>query len=519
MKGKRIALYLVVAILVIAGCTAIVFGAALYRDSLSAAVDGKLSFDGGLLYKQAFERIRDTHIALADREARLAWSREWQTYKDTTALLTEEGTDEAIVEMLRSLEQRFDSYRTPQAVADGKSMADPSFVGIGISVEIVGAAEAAKAVLSQLPDEPTETQIKDALESAQKTYREFVIGPDNPLIVSADPVEGGPASKAGIKRGDRIVAVDGTTLDGLEVEDVIPLIRGKEGTEVVLTIDRTVEGGETSRLALSMPREKIELHVAFHRELENGVHYVRLYHFMSKDGIADMRAALSKASSARALILDLRFNPGGDLAQVITIASMLLEDGTVVELKARDGDEIVATRHVLTPNSLVTLVTKSSRPDKSEITSAPREPLIIDESKVVVVLINQSSYSASELLAGALQNEREAIVVGMPSGGKGVGQRIIDLPYARQLSVTNFEFLPAAKPIDWIGVMPDIEVELAKWNPKEPFVDTQLESAKQEALDELARREALEQERNNLNKENHERFENALQALEESKQQ
>jgi carboxyl-terminal processing protease len=252
------------------------------------------------------------------------------------------------------------------------------------------------------------------------------------LVVIA-PIEDTPAFKAGILSKDVIVSIDGKPTKGMVVDDAVKLIRGAAGTAITLGIKR---GDKT--LSVPLKRERIEIHpVKFSQRQENGhnLGYIRLNQF-SANAPGEIRTAINnlEAKQVQGYILDLRGNPGGLLYGSIEIAQMWLESGTIVSTVNRQGstEKESANQHVLT-------------------------------SKPLVVLINGGSASASEILSGALQDNKRAKLVGTRSFGKGLVQSVRPLSGGAGMAVTIAKYLtPSGRDIHKHGIDPDVKIELTK---------------------------------------------------------
>ena len=248
------------------------------------------------------------------------------------------------------------------------------------------------------------------------------------------PIEDTSASKAGILSKDIITKIDGKSTAGMDVNQAVQLIRGKEGTSVKLTIQR--DGRQT--LDFNLLRQQIEIHPveAKYRPNElNGIGYIRLKQF-SANAAVEMGTAIQKLESqgANGYILDLRSNPGGLLYGAIDIARMWLDDGKIVSTVNRQG-----TGDVSTANH--TAITK----------------------KPLVILVDGGSASASEILSGALQDNKRAQLVGATTFGKGLVQSVRPLSDGAGMAVTIAKYYtPSGKDINHAGIKPDIEVKLTK---------------------------------------------------------
>ena len=248
------------------------------------------------------------------------------------------------------------------------------------------------------------------------------------------PIEDTSASKAGILSKDIITKIDGKSTKGMDVNQAVQLIRGKEGTSVKLTIQRD----SRQVLEFNLLRQQIEIHPveAKYRPKElGGIGYIRLKQF-SANAATEMGTAIQKLESqgATGYVLDLRANPGGLLYGAIDIARMWLDDGKIVSTVNRQGTGDVSSAN------------------KTAITNKP-----------LVVLVDGGSASASEILSGALQDNKRAQLVGMKTFGKGLVQSVRPLSEGSGMAVTIAKyFTPSGKDINHAGIKPDVEVKLSK---------------------------------------------------------
>jgi len=272
-------------------------------------------------------------------------------------------------------------------------------------------------------------------------------------VISVMP--GTPSEAAGLKVGDRIVAVNGEATADILPENVAVTIRGEAGTEVVLTIDR--EGEETRDYALV--RDNIHVDTAAGRMLtDSGIGYIRISAFAS-DTAKEFQKAYDELAAAgmKGLILDLRANPGGYITSCVEIAQKLVPKGPIVSVIQRDG-------------------TREEHFSQLEYMPYP-----------LVVLIDKNSASASEILAGALQDTKAATLVGMTSYGKGSVQLVQPIPGEKdaiKLTIAKY-YTPNGRTISGTGVEPDVTVDL----PKDAVEDLQLQAAldiMEEKLDQPA---------------------------------
>jgi len=253
-------------------------------------------------------------------------------------------------------------------------------------------------------------------------------------LVVVSPIEGSPASRAGVQPKDVIVAIDGKSTKGMSTEDAVKLIRGQAGTTVTLTLKRKAQ-----TLELPLTRERIELHAVDHQinTTADGVKvgYIRLKQF-NATATKDMRQAVKdlEEKGAQGYVLDLRSNPGGLLMASVEIARQWLNEGTIVSTKTRDGIQDV------------------KRANGRALTTKP-----------MVVLVNEGSASASEILSGALQDNNRAVLVGQKTFGKGLVQSVRGLSDGSGMTVTIAKYLtPSGRDIHKHGIDPDVTAKMTE---------------------------------------------------------
>jgi len=246
------------------------------------------------------------------------------------------------------------------------------------------------------------------------------------------PIDGTPASKAGIKAGDYIVRINGEQVQGKTLMEAVNLMRGPEGTSIEITVRR-----KSLRKAkiFKITRAVIEIKSVVSKVVDNKVGYLRLRAF-NENSSSQLKKEISKIEKNKKLvgyILDLRNNPGGLLSQAVTISDFFLNDGEIVSTRGRKKRE---NRKFF-----------AKKGDKID-------------GKPLIVLINNGSASASEIVAGALQDQKRAILLGETTFGKGSVQSIIPLKNrgAIRLTISKY-YLPSGKSISEVGVVPDIKVE------------------------------------------------------------
>lgn len=265
--------------------------------------------------------------------------------------------------------------------------------------------------------------------------------------VISGTIENTPAEEAGLRADDIIYMVDGVDVGGMDISEVVALIKGEEGTKVVLTL---VREGEEDYLEIPVERRKIESPTVSNEMLENGIGYIEITEFdeVTEDQFTEALAEC-KGNGMKALILDLRSNPGGNLSTVCEICRMLLPKGMIVYTEDKYGK-------------------------RDEYTCDGVRQLEVP----AVVLVNGYSASASEILAGAMKDHGVATIMGTTTFGKGIVQRVISLSdgSAVKLTVSKY-YTPNGNDIHEKGIEPDIEVEFDAEAYYDEGIDNQLQEA------------------------------------------
>ncbi|HKM64556.1 MAG TPA: S41 family peptidase [Acidisphaera sp.] len=257
---------------------------------------------------------------------------------------------------------------------------------------------------------------------------------DNGYIKVISPIDDTPASRAGVKAGDLIVALDGKTVQGLTLNEAVDRMRGPPNSRIALTIRRE---GSDKPLELTMQREIIHIQVVKDHLEQGDIAYIRLTSF-NEETDSGLKAALRRLKQAsgdklRAIVLDLRNNPGGLLDQAVAVSDDFLSQGEIVSTRAR-------------------------HPEDSQRWNAKGND--IADGLPIVLLINNGSASASEIVAGALQDHHRAVVVGTRSFGKGSVQTVIPLPGNGAMRLTTARYYtPSGRSIQGLGISPDVKVE------------------------------------------------------------
>ena len=258
------------------------------------------------------------------------------------------------------------------------------------------------------------------------------VGMEHGVVKVISPIDNSPASSVGVKAGDYIVKINDIQVQGKTLTEAVELMRGPVGTDIEITVRRR---GEKKALTFIITRDIIEVASVKSEIIDDKTGYLRLTSFNENSGdqIKDKIKEFKKNSKVENYILDLRNNPGGLLSQAIKITDFFLDNGEIVS-------------------------TKSKRKYENRKWFAKKGDIL--KSNTLVVLINYGSASASEIVAGALQDHKRAILVGESTYGKGSVQSIIPLKNngAIRLTVSKY-YLPSGKSISDVGVTPDIQVD------------------------------------------------------------
>jgi carboxyl-terminal processing protease len=374
--------------------------------ALVSIMAGITLFVSGFFVGQRFVEQPGTPVA-----AEQSFQPFWDTYSTILKRYAGGTVDQgalirgAIKGMVESLGDPYSAYLTPDEYRQGLQDLSGQFEGIGAEIGTTNAKG----------------------ETSDCT----TLGPDCVLTVVA-PIEGSPSEKAGVKAGDHIVAVDGTELDGLKVDGARDKIRGKKGTEVTLSILR---GTATTPIDITVVRDVIISKEVISKELGNGtVAYIAVTGFSdnSQTKFHDALQAALKAGNKK-FILDLRGDPGGYVNAARSIVSEFIKDGPIFWEEDAAGTQIP--------------------------TDATGQGIATDPSIKLVVLVDKGSASASEIVAGALQDRKRATIVGETSFGKGTVQQWIQLSDESALKLTIAKWLTPDKHwIHHVGIIPDVPV-------------------------------------------------------------
>ncbi|MFA5228587.1 MAG: S41 family peptidase [Candidatus Paceibacterota bacterium] len=280
------------------------------------------------------------------------------------------------------------------------------------------------------------------------------IGIKNKQLTAISPIKGTPADKAGIRPGDKIIFVDEKPTSDLSVNEAVDLIRGPKGTKVVLTILR-----DGNNFNVEITRDIINVPTVEWEMVDNQIALIGIYHFTNSTA-QDFRKIVFEVinSDAKGIILDLRSNPGGLVNQAIEVSGWFLNKNDLVMIE-------------------------KGREDKENEYRANGSGSLINYP--TIILIDEGTASASEILAGALRDNRNLLIIGVKSYGKGTVQKLLDLSNDLMLKVTIAEWLtPNRVVINENGIVPDVEVELTL-EDYENEKDPQLEKAIEEIIKKI----------------------------------
>ncbi|HKK97002.1 MAG TPA: S41 family peptidase [Marivita sp.] len=311
-------------------------------------------------------------------------------------------------------------------------------------VEEVEAGELIEAaidgMLTSLDPHSSYLSPNDAADMRVQTRGEFgglgiEVTQEEGFVKVVSPIDGTPADAAGIEAGDFVTHVDGDSVLGLTLDEAVDLMRGPVGSEIIITV---VREGEAEPFDVSIIRDTITL-TAVRTRLQGDAVVLRVTTFNDQtypnleSGLAEQVEEAGGMENVEGIVLDLRNNPGGLLNQAIRVSDAFLDAGEIVSTRGREPED--GDRYNATPGDLA-------------------------EGKPIVVLINGGSASASEIVAGALQDHRRAIVVGTKSFGKGSVQTVMPLRGEGAMRLTTARYYtPSGRSIQSLGVSPDIVVE------------------------------------------------------------
>jgi carboxyl-terminal processing protease len=294
--------------------------------------------------------------------------------------------------------------------------------------------KALKGMMENLDAHSNYLTEKDYKRLQVQTNGEFgglgiTVGMKDGALTIISPIDGTPADKAGLKAGDIILKINDKPTLGMTIDEAVSLMRGKVGDPIDLTI---VREGESKPLVVHIVRDIIKIESVHTKRVGDDILYIRVSSFDKKVVNDVKKAILKRQASAKGIILDLRNNPGGLLDQAVGLVDLFVDDGLIVSQKGRREAE---TKEY------------SAHANKT-ITKVP-----------LVVLVNGGSASASEIVSGALQDHKRAVLVGEKTFGKGSVQVVLPITNKEAIKLTIARYyLPSGRTIQAVGVTPDIKV-------------------------------------------------------------
>ena len=334
-------------------------------------------------------------------------------YYDRSKIDTDKMNDETIKSLIKTLDDKHSSYISPEKWQIASSDLTGSYQGIGAYVDMAN---------------------------------------DQSGIIIVSPIDGGPAEAVGIKGGDKIIKVDGESILGLSLNEAINLIRGPEGSSVLLTIDRI---GEFEPIEIKVIREKIN-QPSVQKDLIPDTNYAKIrinqYTESTPDELLEALEEAINVDNSKGIILDIRNNPGGLLGSAVNATALFLEEELITfEIDAKGKKTLWKAGNEVGKFSKIPLVT----------------------------LVNANSASGSEVMAGALQDYGRSVLIGETTYGKGSVSLVRNLSNGGGMFLTNAHwFTPNGREIHEVGIEPDVVIELPEASSKSSeFYDTQIDAA------------------------------------------
>lgn len=336
--------------------------------------------------------------------------------------------------------------------------------------------KALKGLLTNLDAHSSFMDAEESKELQVQTNGEFgglgiSVGMKDGALTVISPIEGTPADKAGIKANDIILKIDDQATIGMNIDKAVSIMRGKPGTPIQLTVIRK---GEPKPVVVDIVRDIIEIQSVYAKTIGEDLLYLRITSFDQKV-IEGIEKAIKEHPKAKGLLIDLRNNPGGLLNQAIGVVDMFVDEGVIVSQKGKAASE-----------NLFYNATKNNSDTKTPL----------------VILVNGGSASASEIVSGALQDHKRAVVVGEKTFGKGSVQVVMPVGNDESLRLTIARYyLPSGRTIQAVGVTPDIEVAPGEIKRFEDLISIKERDLQKHLESELEKVDgAAEEEKSDKNK-------------------
>ncbi len=351
-------------------------------------------------------------------------------------------------EALKSLHDRYTYLMSPKDVAAEKERGAGNFTGVGMVFDIKVGADG----------KPVENGKGSPLPATDAD--------GYPVINKV--MKGAPAESSGLHAGDAITSVDGHSTKDCSLDELVKMVRGEAGTSVTFGI-RSHGQDKT----LTVTRQTVAVPDVITKMLPGDIGYLRLENFEQLGATRQVMEGLKSLKDARAIIFDLRGNPGGYVTNAIGISSLFIEQGTVVVIKSRIPGDPASPQYEtgtirVTADRLIQESSSTVRPGRRQTDASERTPYMINH-RPVVILVDGNSASAAEMTTGAIKDNGAATVIGARTFGKGIGQSSVPMPNGTQLHVTSLRYYTPNG--TWLGdggnsvqqgIVPDIAVEPLK---------------------------------------------------------
>ncbi|MBK9204053.1 MAG: PDZ domain-containing protein [Candidatus Obscuribacter sp.] len=366
------------------------------------------------LYHTAWQSARDYSY---DPKALKDWS--IAEHEHDADIKSQDDAVKYINEAFKASGDHYAVLLDPKQAGQERSRMQGEFAGIGISVA------------PKFDD-------KGALVFGADKSKGPLMDHDDDGNVKIELIEGGPASKAGVKSGDVVKALNGKPVKGITTEEFVNTARGTIGTELIMTVVRN-----GTPLDIKVTRGIVQTKAVSSKMLTaaNGtkVGYIRLESFIQQTTPKEMYDALGSLKGADRIILDLRFNPGGDVQVCVQLMSMFIEKGTLVSIRERRPGAGHAKMTYAADGNNITVTTVDEASGTTEVQSFKRPPAR-GLNQNLIVLVNKQSASASEMFTGAVKDHNRAIVVGEKTFGKGIGQTVMPMPNGTVMHITSLRY-------------------------------------------------------------------------------
>lgn len=397
--------------------------------------------------------------------------KDWPSYETrfNRQIKTDDDAVKYANQMLQTLDDPYTRLLSPAQVQAEMNEQTGNYAGVGLQFS------------TKFDDQGNVVRDKDGHTFIPSTTDGY------PIVDTA--FEGAPAYNAGVRDGDAIISVNGTSLQNLDSGHVVSLLRGASGTTANLVVRRG-----SQQLNITVVRGEVHMPSVHFKQIDPDIAYIRLDNFIEDHTVAEMEGALAQAGySTKALILDLRDNPGGMVNKVLELVPLFVDQGKIVTIKERipGGGYETKTYTARAKQHDVWVEDSTDSGSSSSWSMGGRTPDMAD-GKLIIILVNGDTASAAEMFTGALKDDGRAEVVGTTSFGKGIGQTVIPAPDGTELHVTSLRYYTPSG--NWLGdgnhnrhgIQPTYTVEAPKGYHRGSADDAQLAFAIRQLHAELA---------------------------------